>query len=1202
MDENEDLLQDLIEHSKKRPKYACMVSWEFKNETKKSHRKKKQLQQESIKELEASKGNEEKDKEFSSSSSAQEEEYDSESSYYSAEEVIDSEESTGSLEEALDGVNLQNDTSCVNYPSQANSRYRAPSKKQKRKRRYQLTYFDQILPFMNCGLSIEEDIQEVVAEIQGKQIVVLREVPSLSFLCIKMLRGIRFPSDSMPSLLKSQIYGANTDLQFKKFQYGWLLNMLALIEKREDYYLFWSRKSGINKYVQVMVLPMCSVWYPLPYLKGSRIQLTDVYNMNKVTACMMYTSGHATLCPIAIQYGCAATPYEILWCMPWILSVSALGTLIECMLPSQISQRKRKGKVPYQSEEAELRMATITASQRIKYVLSKRLPKTVAEFFKVALPYAFWARGDIHNATELFCQLSQSQKRCRYKALFLNEAGRMHTMSGETTSAAKFYRLASEAALSKPKNTLHVPEIEGQAMMLLAGLNDQGNMKGKAQSSWNSWRAVFACESYVSDGAALTAVEHWLCFHAGSWQGDYLGESIRRLIPLCTQHPKLLYHLSLVHALRGDAQNSLQCYCEFRDKVFGSNLPGVEMVHKRSDNPWLPLVDVARKQGQITCIPVLWRTQLRPLCVQTKPRVTQEADIVSEQLNLRMTPQGFLTGDMQLLAPPCGGIYLDPYTGMITYNNNGTEPWRGVMKTVDPSDSDLWMLIIPTPLEVYHDEDGVSVHLLMTSQTNFNLYKFNEFSHNVCHLIWRGPNGRKVKVNLITKFADLIYQRVEEKLKNKIHFPEESQRQMALDALLALHNKGCGLDAITIATCVKRNTSEYSQKSSKKDKDRKKERKKPRMGKGRKHAFKLVAEPVMFGKAVAMIFDHCDPYAMSNFLVIANCSTAEKFLKMKIYYKGKWSRDFIHYNESQENPYNIRPCQLYQGYRINNAEVIHFYCSHRLIEIYDQEGSMVETVPQADTAGHGVLLQRSIYKKQVYPLIIKDQLIAINQEKRLLCFRNGEEFYSPDIENATSVAAFGDILIVLMDNKTQFVAAHQLRILNINITKSCQSDLKLRIGESRQEIEQSFKTVQVLSTQTVTRDSGTYLLCIAALDRTIVCLEVPIDTSKCTEVTVFLTLTLAGYPVEAYFISKTVGFLVTFTQHNALSEAYIEHLCHYNFDGKLLGVLPCLGPGPRSFCHTHLPGDPEGGSGGLYLYMRDGHNGIVGINLNDYHH
>lgn len=55
-------------------------------------------------------------------------------------------------------------------------------------------------------------------------------------------------------------------------------------------------------------------------------------------------------------------------------------------------------------------------------------------------------------------------------------------------------------------------------------------------------------------------------------------------------------------------------------KEFGSNLPGEKIVNRRSQNPWLPLVQAIEQQGQITCIPILWRTMLRPLCLQTKPR------------------------------------------------------------------------------------------------------------------------------------------------------------------------------------------------------------------------------------------------------------------------------------------------------------------------------------------------------------------------------------------------------------------------------------------------------------------------------------------------------------------------------------------------------------------------------------------------------
>lgn len=46
--------------------------------------------------------------------------------------------------------------------------------------------------------------------------------------------------------------------------------------------------------------------------------------------------------------------------------------------------------------------------------------------------------------------------------------------------------------------------------------------------------------------------------------GDCWEESVSRIFPLCAKHSMLLYHLSVVHALRGNAQNSLRSYNDFR--------------------------------------------------------------------------------------------------------------------------------------------------------------------------------------------------------------------------------------------------------------------------------------------------------------------------------------------------------------------------------------------------------------------------------------------------------------------------------------------------------------------------------------------------------------------------------------------------------------------------------------------------------------
>lgn len=272
MEEDDDSLQDLVAYSKNRPRYIRTVSWEFKSERKQPKSKKRHQSM-----PEGGAGCEEVSKD--SPSPEEEEEWDSESSYYSTAE----EDITETLEEDIEGVSLQDDSPNVSPTYHAQTRYRAPSKKQKRKRRCRTTYCDQTLPFMTGGFDIEDDIQQVVAEIQGKQFSVLREVPSLAMMCIKLLRGIRFPADSMPHLVKSHIYGANADLKFKKFQYGWLFNLLAFVNKE---------KIGLEIGEKIYRLPMCSVWYPLPYLHKSSRQFTDHYNKNKITACLMYTSGH----------------------------------------------------------------------------------------------------------------------------------------------------------------------------------------------------------------------------------------------------------------------------------------------------------------------------------------------------------------------------------------------------------------------------------------------------------------------------------------------------------------------------------------------------------------------------------------------------------------------------------------------------------------------------------------------------------------------------------------------------------------------------------------------------------------------------------------------------------------------------------------------------------------------------------------------
>ena len=62
----------------------------------------------------------------------------------------------------------------------------------------------------------------------------------------------------------------------------------------------------------------------------------------------------------------------------------------------------------------------------------------------------------------------------RMKALFLNEIARMYSHIDDAELAARFYRMACDAALDKSRDSVTVQQICGQTQMLLANLNDQG--------------------------------------------------------------------------------------------------------------------------------------------------------------------------------------------------------------------------------------------------------------------------------------------------------------------------------------------------------------------------------------------------------------------------------------------------------------------------------------------------------------------------------------------------------------------------------------------------------------------------------------------------------------------------------------------------------------------------------------------------------
>jgi hypothetical protein len=66
---------------------------------------------------------------------------------------------------------------------------------------------------------------------------------------------------------------------------------------------------------------------------------------------------------------------------------------------------------------------------------------------------------------------------------------------------------------------------------------------------------------------------------------------------------------------------------------------------------------------QYFCFSDIHRKQIYVFLLFLYFRYPHEADLRSHKLNLRISDDGYLTGDMQMVLPPMRGIYMDLYTG-----------------------------------------------------------------------------------------------------------------------------------------------------------------------------------------------------------------------------------------------------------------------------------------------------------------------------------------------------------------------------------------------------------------------------------------------------------------------------------------------------------------------------------------------------------
>ncbi|XP_021339087.1 uncharacterized protein LOC110440371, partial [Mizuhopecten yessoensis] len=420
MDEDEGL-DMLIAQRSQRPSFARMISWEFNDadETKvvstqrRQRRRSKQQSGETTQHMGEDDlgacGQDDLDPALRSdmSSLSLEGLSDSDEEFFSAEEfyISDSEPGTGDsvVSASIDG---QEEAKCVRNTgeecesdedrvfteqnanlncSSSNIRPSRLSKKQKKKRRKEvcIMYENELRPFMDIEF---DDIVPSDRTSVGETLDISKDVPSLVQLCIKSAYKINLKSmPELPNKLK-RLFCLDEDFSLQKFQLSWLHSTLSRFEPEEKFADNCMSKDGKDKPAELLH-PARNVWN-----KKYRLNHTPKeYKGSEVSATLPFT-----ILDQASDMGHKRA----------IITWAVVAATVELMLPpflSAVAYRHQS-----ESEDDRIVQATRSVMARLKYAMKNRFPTVVSYCFDDVVPYALWARGDLHQATKYFMSLSQS--------------------------------------------------------------------------------------------------------------------------------------------------------------------------------------------------------------------------------------------------------------------------------------------------------------------------------------------------------------------------------------------------------------------------------------------------------------------------------------------------------------------------------------------------------------------------------------------------------------------------------------------------------------------------------------------------------------------------------------------------------------------------------------------------------------------------
>ncbi|OWF47095.1 uncharacterized protein LOC110454844 [Mizuhopecten yessoensis] len=1205
-------LESLIKQRLTRPSYTRMVSWEFSNQQEhnpvkmKRRKSKRQSNVDEESNLSLSSADEdESDVVFSSSNPGPDvSSSDEDCLYFSAEEILSQSDSDTDISQRMTSLNTEGESSkdtesCkednIGGRQPHQEKKHAPSKKQKRKRRKQEYVFhgDEILSLLD--IAIEPDIISETQElVEDSLACVEKTVPSLVELCLNCTRQ-RNRHIQLPKGLKNMVKHSYKDFSFRKFQVSWLQNEFSKWQpfenKKSEFFLckYSDGDDWGSEAIYKCPLPTRNIWNSVFFPKLSQSHNFSEYVNSKTSSILPFTfATHMEPWPNNYDEKSYVFYQRFLGC---------LATLVDLMMPAVLSNKNIEAGKEHKSESEQILSATKTTIRRVKGALKIRFADVADTFFDKVIPYVFWARGDLQQASALFTKLIDGDKRSRYRAMCMVEVARMHAQLGEPDLACRFYRMAADIALEKGKTTKDSKEVTGQMLMLMASVYDQGMMTAqKAQSAADHWKYVVTSEGF-NQGAANMAIISMLCFHSGPGNGPDEHSSFEkarnRLKALSDVCPQCQYYLSMLQALAGQGSDAVNTYREFlqRANMDGdTDAPGLRMLsrsrtnvasYRQRQNVWFALEAMVSKARLPQPLQVLWRSHLQPLrvCDSSSDIPPTEADLCCDNLDLRLNSEGYLTGNMKTLLPPMRSINLDPYTGKLCFPHTPgrTEPWTTLDRfnhehtPYDSFDNGS----IPCPVEVYRDDVGTKVQMMLPMHLNRPDISNDRIrtKHEAVTFFWSDSKGQSAKLSALKIFQQLVYEKMKQTIMREALLQKKSE-QWQKDCLKILKYMNdakrevyfCNIEAMMTDLEEKRKEFPKTPLTNK-----------LMMERSCCHSPCITWNScyTSYGQTVALSFVFGDEYIT----VFLDCSSREGFLQSKF----------------KLEPYNVTDFGGIPNRRNNKlaGSEIFYYCAptieHCNLIVCGQKGKLLDKIKREDA-------------EQAFPCVIGSSLVLVNFESRLWCWNDKNikvDETLPLIQKITPLEC-SVVMVTLRDRESlRFVDTPSLD--SVTVRASC--DRKgLQITEDGLEIKTS--TVKVLNSRSRTEDGHSYRQVILGMDMNLVTLQIPLDNARSIEVVITEVLPICGFPVEHQFVGKQDGYLLSWTQQEDSAKEYKEHLSYFSNNSELLGVLPCLGKGPRSFCPLYLPGDtdtqtdnPGYGLPGWYVYMRDGHDGIIAVKL-----